>query len=322
MRIYDGDFTVGRLIEQCATAPRRASNLPLPGREAAQEIDIISLNRCLADLPIAEIRRRRRRMNTFYEEVLVSSDPDRGIQFTSLLMILAHHKVINDNKSLRYVLPNYLLYTRLNMRIDWKSFSVVALASNVSKRLCVAMSLSVSSIRSIGPGASAVLWIRRNRVVWLLSPNSPFPRFSSTTKTLLTHSAFPITHRVVAHSSHLPIQTHKAVLSVSHHHHALIQMQELQEGEQARSNKHLQDRQHGRHQARVHSHHLETASGSLLARSVDRQARLRSWILGRRIVAAEQIVQSVRPMFWKYLTTLHGARVYAGASRSGEGVEY
>ena len=42
-------------------------------------------------------------MNTFHEEVLVSSDPDRGIQFTSLLMILAHHKVINDNKSLRYV---------------------------------------------------------------------------------------------------------------------------------------------------------------------------------------------------------------------------
>ena len=45
-------------------------------------------------------------MNTFYEEVLVSSDPDRGIQFTSLLMILAHHKVINDNKSLRYVQAN------------------------------------------------------------------------------------------------------------------------------------------------------------------------------------------------------------------------
>ena len=105
MRIYDGDFTVGRLIEQCSTAPRRSSNLPVSSREPTQEIDIISLNRCLSDLPIAEIRRRRQRMNTFYEEVLVSSDPDRGIQFTALLMILAHHKVINDNKSLRYVHP-------------------------------------------------------------------------------------------------------------------------------------------------------------------------------------------------------------------------
>jgi hypothetical protein len=103
MRIYDGDFTVGRLIEQCSTTPRRASNLPVSGHESSQEIDIISLNRCLADLPVAEIRRRRKRMNTFYEEVKTSSDPDRGIGFSSLLMILAHHKVINDNKSLRYV---------------------------------------------------------------------------------------------------------------------------------------------------------------------------------------------------------------------------
>lgn len=104
MRIYDGDFTVGRLMEQCGTAPHRVSNLPVPGREPTYEIDLASLNRVLSDLPVAEIRRRRQRMNTFYEEVLVSSDPDRGIQFTSLLMILAHHKVINDNKSLRYVL--------------------------------------------------------------------------------------------------------------------------------------------------------------------------------------------------------------------------
>jgi hypothetical protein len=100
MRIYDGDFTVGALIEQCKST-RRVSNLPIAGHEPMAEIDIEKLNRCLNQMPIAEIRRRRARMNTFYEEVLVSSDPDRGIQFTSLLMILAHHKVINDNKSLR-----------------------------------------------------------------------------------------------------------------------------------------------------------------------------------------------------------------------------
>lgn len=121
MRIYDGDFTVGRLIEQCGTTPHRASNLPLPGHEPTKEIDIISLNRCLDDLPIAEIRRRRRRMNTFYEEVLVSSDPDRGVQFSSLLMILAHHKVINDNKSLRYVWILLLCQYKADPVIDWKN---------------------------------------------------------------------------------------------------------------------------------------------------------------------------------------------------------
>ncbi|KAF2189678.1 hypothetical protein K469DRAFT_723607 [Zopfia rhizophila CBS 207.26] len=100
MRIYDGDFTVRRLIEDCSTS-RRLSELPVQGHEPAPEIDIQKLNRRLAELPVAEIRRRRQRMNTFYEEVRVSADPDKGIAFTSLLMILAHYKVINDNKSLR-----------------------------------------------------------------------------------------------------------------------------------------------------------------------------------------------------------------------------
>ena len=112
MRIYDGDFTVRALIEQC-TSTRRVSNLPIAGHDPMPEIDIEKLNRCLNQMPIAEIRRRRARMNTFYEEVLVSSDPDRGIQFTALLMILAHHKVINDNKSLRYDFPISVLYVSI-----------------------------------------------------------------------------------------------------------------------------------------------------------------------------------------------------------------
>ncbi|TID21777.1 calcium-channel protein CCH1 [Venturia nashicola] len=100
MRIYDGDFSVASLIEDCSVA-RRQSSLPVEGQSEPREIDIKKLNARLAELPIKEIQRRRNRMNKFYEEVLVSSDHDRGISFTSLLMILAHYKVINDNRSLR-----------------------------------------------------------------------------------------------------------------------------------------------------------------------------------------------------------------------------
>ena len=106
MRIYDGDFTVGRLIEECSSASKRTSELPVQGHEQKPDIDLQKLNQRIAQLPIAEIRRRRARMNLFYEEVLVSADPDKGIAFNSLLMILAHHKVINDNKSLRYALQS------------------------------------------------------------------------------------------------------------------------------------------------------------------------------------------------------------------------
>jgi hypothetical protein len=99
MRIYDGDFTVARLVEDCSK-PRRESVLGDHMSEP-REIDIKKLNARLSELPVDAIRTRRKRMNAFYEEVLVSSDPDRGISFTTLLMILAHYNVINDNKSLR-----------------------------------------------------------------------------------------------------------------------------------------------------------------------------------------------------------------------------
>jgi hypothetical protein len=105
MRVYDGDFTVRALMDECqADNPlHRTTSLPLDGITGYEprEIDIAKLNAKLNEIPIDEIRRRRVRMNTFYEEVLVSADPDRGIEFGALLMILAHYKVINDNRSLK-----------------------------------------------------------------------------------------------------------------------------------------------------------------------------------------------------------------------------
>jgi len=101
MRIYDGDYSVRNILDDVTVKPNRAAALNFDGINEKPEVDIDKLNDRLADLPIMEIRRRRQRMNTFYEEVLVSSDPDRGIEFNALLMILAHYKVINDNKSLR-----------------------------------------------------------------------------------------------------------------------------------------------------------------------------------------------------------------------------
>lgn len=99
MRIYDEKFSVGHLVAECAR-DHRQSQLPIDGPRRV-DIDIHKLNARLAHLPIREIRHRRKRLNVFYEEVLSSADPDRGINFTTVLMILAHYKVINDNRSLR-----------------------------------------------------------------------------------------------------------------------------------------------------------------------------------------------------------------------------
>ncbi|KAK2783520.1 calcium channel protein [Emmonsiellopsis sp. PD_33] len=98
MRIYDGDFTVGRILEDCKVQHREST---VPYIRSVDGIDLDKLERRLNRIPIQQIRRKRARMNAFYEEVLVSADPEKGISFTSCLMILAHYNVITDSKSLR-----------------------------------------------------------------------------------------------------------------------------------------------------------------------------------------------------------------------------
>lgn len=121
MRIYDGEFTVGAILDQCRTSPRNSvhslhashNSLPMRSRDSlnsmqppvdrdlAAGIDIKELSRIIDRIPVDTIRERRQRLNTFYEEVLVSADPERGISFHQCLMILAHYNVITDSKSLR-----------------------------------------------------------------------------------------------------------------------------------------------------------------------------------------------------------------------------
>jgi hypothetical protein len=101
MRIYDGEFTVGSILEQCRVRPRESMLSSYPDNQGNGEIDIRKLAQIIDRIPVETIRARRQLLNSFYEEVLVSADPERGIAFSACLMILAHYKVINDSKSLR-----------------------------------------------------------------------------------------------------------------------------------------------------------------------------------------------------------------------------
>ena len=97
MRIYDGDHTVNRILEDCRVETRGTDS---PAGNV-YGINLAMLNERLGSIDVAEIRRRRNRLEVFSQEVLVSADPDKGIAFTSCLMILAHYNVISDNKALR-----------------------------------------------------------------------------------------------------------------------------------------------------------------------------------------------------------------------------
>ncbi|KAI2791216.1 hypothetical protein POX_c04072 [Penicillium oxalicum] len=121
MRIYDNEFTVGAILDQCRQSPRDSVHslpsthnaIPMRSRDSLQSlrpigenplptgVDLQKLSQIIARIPVQTIRERRQRLNTFYEEILVSADPERGISFHQCLMILAHYNIISDSKSLR-----------------------------------------------------------------------------------------------------------------------------------------------------------------------------------------------------------------------------
>jgi hypothetical protein len=107
MRIYDADDSVRSILEDVRSGgdvPARHMSIA-GGSQYQAGIDLDKLNRRLATIDVAKVRERRRRFNIFFEEVMVSADPERGISFTTVLMILAHYNIINDSKCLRYVCP-------------------------------------------------------------------------------------------------------------------------------------------------------------------------------------------------------------------------
>ncbi|EAQ90812.1 hypothetical protein CHGG_02747 [Chaetomium globosum CBS 148.51] len=104
MRIYDNDDSVRAILEDVrnendAASVRHASIISKSQYQTG--VDLKKLNERLAMIDVAKVRERRRRFNIFFEEVMVSADPERGISFTTVLMLLAHYNIINDSKSLR-----------------------------------------------------------------------------------------------------------------------------------------------------------------------------------------------------------------------------
>jgi voltage-dependent calcium channel len=101
MRIYDEEDSVRRILEdvQVETPGMRASSVASASQ--ATGIDLKKLNERISRIDAKKVRQRRHRYNLFYQEVMVSAEPDRGLSFTTVLMILAHYNVISDNKSLK-----------------------------------------------------------------------------------------------------------------------------------------------------------------------------------------------------------------------------
>ncbi|KAL7785128.1 calcium permeable channel [Trichoderma ceciliae] len=116
MRIYEAEDSVRQILDDVREDVKASRHTSIVSTAALNDIDIKRLNERLSHLDIKKIRKRRHLFNIFYEEVLVSADPDKGIAFTDVLMILAHYNIINDSKSLR--LEEFLRRRARLQRVD------------------------------------------------------------------------------------------------------------------------------------------------------------------------------------------------------------
>jgi hypothetical protein len=101
MRIYSHENSVRRILEDIQSQPTSGRINSMATASGASGVNLKALNKRLAQIDPQQVRLSRARYNLFFEEVMVSADVDRGISFTTVLMILAHYNVISDNKSLK-----------------------------------------------------------------------------------------------------------------------------------------------------------------------------------------------------------------------------
>jgi hypothetical protein len=108
MRIYSQEHSVRKILEDIQSEPGQRRMTSMTSASGASGVDLQALNSRLAQIDPKVVQKARVRHNLFFEEVMVSADVDRGISFTTVLMILAHYNVISDNKSLKLVDPTAL----------------------------------------------------------------------------------------------------------------------------------------------------------------------------------------------------------------------
>ncbi|RFU33099.1 hypothetical protein B7463_g3252, partial [Scytalidium lignicola] len=101
MRIYPHEHSIGRILEDVQQQPTSGRIASIASASQATGVNIKLLNERLAQIDVRAIRASRARYNLFYEEIMVSVDHEKQIDFTTVLMLLAHYNVINDSKSLK-----------------------------------------------------------------------------------------------------------------------------------------------------------------------------------------------------------------------------
>jgi len=102
VRVYPPEYHVKRLVT--ASTVKEVSQLsPLPMLDQHEEgFSPRKLGAILSRIDFGLIRNRRQTFDHLYWEACVTDDYGKGISFTSMLLLLCHYKLIDDEQALKY----------------------------------------------------------------------------------------------------------------------------------------------------------------------------------------------------------------------------
>ena len=97
-------FSVQNILATCTDKGDR----DYTDNKSAYGVNLRLLNSTLSTIDYAAIRRRRKLFSRLYHEAIVTHQHGKGISFTEMLLLLAHHKLIDDKEALMSVPLNKL----------------------------------------------------------------------------------------------------------------------------------------------------------------------------------------------------------------------
>ncbi|KAJ6602707.1 Ion transport protein-domain-containing protein [Mycena vulgaris] len=108
-RIYPVEFSIPNIQAMCK--PSNDSQYSWPGR-IVDGVDLNKLEKVLRGIDYPSIRKRRAVYSRLYHEASISHQHGRGMSFTDMLFLLAHHKLIVDRDAL--ILKDLVVRTETN----------------------------------------------------------------------------------------------------------------------------------------------------------------------------------------------------------------
>ncbi|KAI0247528.1 Ion transport protein-domain-containing protein [Lactifluus subvellereus] len=115
VRIYPAEFSVQNILASC-TDTTDPDYKWTPGTKSTHGVNLGLLNATLSRIDHEAIRGRRKLFSCLYHEAILTHERGKGISFTDMLLLLAHHKFIVDNEAL--VLKDLVVRTGTNELVN------------------------------------------------------------------------------------------------------------------------------------------------------------------------------------------------------------